>query len=760
MADELDIPDNDDPVGDDFDVNDIIDGKKPKEKKQKEVPPYQMYPDSRIPVTKAFGSLWRTMIDSAIATNEFVHEAWEQCFAYYNNHQVKTAGSSKGVFVRGDVTENIVYSNINVMLPAVYGRDPDIAVNTTDKEDEKFSECAAALLNQLLKGKNLLNCKPKIKKAVGVALMTNFGVVKLDYVLKSDSQDQAVESLIEVTKEIEKAKSAKALESAYGKLSAIESIVTVFEPGGPKLKNVMAKNLVVDPIAEMPDGTDAAWMAERCYIPTAFLKHKFARKDADENCWYYIFKPSHKASFAASGNTKDDAYGLVLESLGGETSFQENEEIGGYRTLYYTECWLVWDKGTRRTALFAADDWTYPLWIWDNYTKTTRFFPYFIIGFGLSTGQTTTVGEVSYYLDQQDEINQINRQISRIRNSIFNFFFYNSHKLSPADAELLMQAVKRGFVDEQVIVGVKVPEGGKIGDVFEALVPPSLNYEALFNKEPTINSINRISNTSDAIRGVQFKTNTNEASVQSYQDAARMSVGAKIEVVEDVMADLCKALLEQCVQNMTKEEVVGLVGAKLADAWANMTLAEYNRRFALELVPGTSEKPNSVFKKKEAIQVAQAIGQFASAAPMTSMKVALRVLEQAFTEVVIKPEDWDLMEKEMMANMQRGNSTGAAAPPQPGQNQPGPGTGPPPPGGPGGIPPELDKLPPEVKQQAMQMKAQGASPQDIMTFLQKAVAVEWAVRLWDQHRRHSRQPPQQRGGATSLSSQPPPPTMQ
>ena len=111
-----------------------------------------MYPDSKIPVTKAFGSLWRTMIDSAIATNEFVHEAWEQRFAYYNNHQVKTAGSSKGVFVRGDVTENIVYSNINVMLPAVYGRDPDIAVNTTDKEDEKFSECAAALLESVTQG--------------------------------------------------------------------------------------------------------------------------------------------------------------------------------------------------------------------------------------------------------------------------------------------------------------------------------------------------------------------------------------------------------------------------------------------------------------------------------------------------------------------------------------------------------------------------------------------------------------------------------
>jgi hypothetical protein len=744
MPEDTTFEQDDDPVGNNFDVNDIIEGKKPDDKSAKKpIPPYQVYPDSKIPVSKAFGSLWHTKLECAMKANELVYEAWEQCFAYYNNHQVKQSESSKGVFSRGDITENVIYSNINVMLPAVYGRDPDIAVNTTDKADEKFAECAHELLNALLRGKNLLNCKPKVKKAVGVALMTNFGVLKLDYVLKSDSQDTVLESLMEVTKEIEKARSPKALENAYGKLSAIESVVNVFEPGGPTLKNVMARNLVVDPIAEMPDGTDAGWMAERCYIPTNYLKYKFTRKDDDENCWYYIFNPSHKAVFTSgSGNTKDDAYGLVLEALSGETSLQENEEVDGYRALYYTECWLLWDKATRRTSLFAADDWTYPLWIWDDYTKTTRFFPYFIFGFGLSTGQTTTVGEVSYYLDQQDEINQINRQVSRIRNSVFNFFFYNSQKLSQPDAELLMQAIKRGFVDEQAIVGVKVPEGTKIKDVFEALVPPSLDYEALFNKEPTMNSINRISNTSDAIRGVQFKTNTNEASVQSYQDAARMSVGAKIEVVEDVMSDMCKAILEQCVQNMSQEQVDGLVGKVIGKGWKNMTREEFNSSYGLELVPGSSEKADSVFKKKEAVQVAQAIGQFASAAPMTSMKVALRVLEQAFTEVVIKPEDWDMMEKEMEMNMQRGNSSGAGAPPQKGQNQP-------PPGGAGGIPPELANLPPEVKKQVEDMHAQGAPPDQIAGFLQQAVQKQQGA---------NGAPPPPSGGGQSPSA--PPQTLQ
>lgn len=722
-----------------FDVDAHADGDKPSPKTKKDVPLYQMYEGSKIAVSKAFGALWRTKVEATIQANDLIFEAWEQCFAYYNNHQVKSNETSKGVFHRGDVTENIVYSNINVMLPAVYGQDPDIAVNTTDKEDEAFAKTAHALLNALLKRKDLLNSKPKIKKAVGVALLTNFGVLKLDYVLKSDSQEQVLQELTEVSKEIATAKDQKTLESCYGKLAAIESIVELYESGGPKLKNVMARNLIIDPLSEVADASDATWMAERCYIQTALLKHKYTRKEEDSNCWYYIFKPTHKAVFAeGSGNQKDDAYGLVLQTLSGDPTVQENEEIAGYRDLYYTECWLIWDKATRRTVLFAADDWTYPLWVWDDYTKTTRFFPYFILGFGLSTGQTVTVGEVSYYLDQQDEINQINRQVARIRNSVFNFFFYNSHKISAPDAEILMQAIKKGFTDEPHVIGVKVPEGGKIADQFEALVPPSLALEALFNKEPTMNSINRISSTSDAIRGTQFKTNTNEASVQSYQDAARMSIGAKIEVVEDMMGDMCKAVMEQCVQFMGKDEVTSLVGAKLADGWENLSLSVYNSKYALDIVPGTSEKANSVFKKKEAVQVVQAIGQFASAAPMTSMKVALRVLEQAFTEVVIKPEDWDQMEQEMMAQMQRGNSSGAPTAPQPGQAPPGgsprpPAGGPPgpgpagQPGGPGGaagggdLPPELANLPPEVKNQVIHMHGTGARPEEIAMYINQQV---------------------------------------
>jgi hypothetical protein len=87
------------------------------------------------------------------------------------------------------------------------------------------------------------------------------------------------------------------------------------------------------------------------------------------------------------------------------------------------------------------------------------------------------------------------------------------------------------------------------------------------------------------------------------------------------------------------------------------------------------------------------------------MRIMLRVLEQAFTEVVITPEDWVQLEKEAEANLQKGVTTGG----DPSQ------------GGGGDIKQQLMSLPPEIKQQAMQMKEQGMPDDQIKAFLMEAV---------------------------------------
>jgi hypothetical protein len=255
-------------------------------------------------------------------------------------------------------------------------------------------------------------------------------------------------------------------------------------------------------------------------------------------------------------------------------------------------------------------------------------------------------------------------------------------------------------------------------------------YKELFDKQSLLDAINRITNTSDALRGVQFKTNTNEDAVNTYQESMKLSVGAKVDVVEDVVAAIAHSLAELSVQNLTQDDVVNLVGPTFALAWRQMSMVEFNGRYSVEIVAGSMEKPNSVFKKKEAVQIAQAVGQFAQAAPGATLQIMLRVLEQAFTEVVIKPEDWQAITQEMQAKTAQGVGApqGTAQGPQSVQ-----GGAPAQPGAQGGQPQQgaqgqnpiaqiLANLPPEIKQQVVAMKQQGKTDQQIQSFLLQHVA--------------------------------------
>lgn len=711
---------------DQTDLFDVDKANEPKGPPQPQ-PLYQQYEGSKIVISKQVGTYWKNKYDSAVTAYEEVRNAWEEVYRYYNHSQNKSIQTPRGVFRRGDSTENVVFSNLNIMLPAIYSRDPDVTCNTNDKADEPFTNCLEELLNAIFQRKNLLNAKPKIKKAAGVALLTNFGILKLDWTKKDDSVEATAKELERISAELVTAKDQEQVNALYGQMQSLESTMDILKPGGPSLGNVLPHNLIIDPYAEQPDGADAAWMCETVYYPTAGLIEKFTYKEdevTEKNpVRNLIYKPTHKAAFSdgSLAGGRDDGLGLVLRALDGAgnvpTSFEE-EGRRAYIDMYYTECKLLWDKHLKRVLLFHKDDWTWPLWVWDDPLGVTRFFPYFIVSLTMSTGGTVSVGESAYILDQQDEINDINRQIAKIRRSVFDYFYYNSDVITQDEAEKFINGVRGDTAGAQHILGVKAGENAKIQDMIQAFAPPSLQYEMLFDKPKIFDSVNRITNTSDALRGVQFKTNTNVASVQSYQESMRLSVGAKVDVIEDTVADIALALAELCVQNMSTDEVASLVGDDMAKGWQQMSVQEFTRRFSVNVVAGSMEKPNSIFKKKEAIEVAQAVGQFARAAPGAVTMIMLGVLEQAFTEINIKPEDWEMLQGEIRASMQKGAPAGATPEggPAPGtQGQPGR------PAAVGADPQELmrraQSASPEARQKVVQMSNAGASPQDILSFI-------------------------------------------
>lgn len=706
------------------DVFSNLDEKLPTPATEAPAPLYRVIGANAIKVSKSFGPMWQTKIRAAVAAYQVTRDAWEECFKYVNMHHGKEMQTPKGNFRRGDGSENVIYANLQTVLPAIYSKNPDITVATTDEEDQDFSETAQTLLTQLCRRPNWpgLNLKPKAKKAAMMAELTNFGVLKLEWIQKQDSREEAQKQLNKLYDDLENAKTQPEIEAVYGKLESLESLIELFERMGPKLSTVLPQDLIPDPNASEPDGSDGNWVAEHCWFNTEFLRAQYTEKDeVDGKQTVSIANPTHMISLTSEKGTKMDGLSLLLDaidSVPSEPTSHLEEEQRGYKLRYMTECYLLWDKTTRRVYLFQKNDMSWPLWAWEDPFKLSRFFPYFYMQFNLGTGSVITPGQVSYYLDQQDNINQINRQVARIRRTVFNYFFYNSNVIDKTTAEALVKALRGESEVDAPPTGVKIDPEVKFKDVFEALLPPSADYEALFNKKNDYEAIDRLGGVSDALRGTQFKTNTNEDAVQSYMEAVKLRIGAKIDCVEDTIAQLAWALLEMAVQFADEEFVTGVVGKTLAAAWRQMPVEVLNATYSCEVVAGSIEKPTSVFKKKEAIQVAQAIGQFANAAPGATLKILLKVLEQAFTEVVIKKADWAALDQEISVMQQKGISTGASpnGAAAPGGPQGGGGGQ-----GGGDIQAQLANLPQEVKSHVLMMKQKGAPEAEIIAYLKTAI---------------------------------------
>ena len=683
---------------------------------------YRIYEGSRIAISAQVGKNWHRKFEATLKAYEQTHAVWDLAMRYYNFYHEKSLDTPRGIFKRGDGTENIVYSNINTMLPAVYSKDPDISISTVDSADEPFCKTLETLLNTLIRRRDKLNAKHKIRRACGFGMMTNQGVLKLDFTSKTDSREYVASEMARISKELAKAKTQEDVDDLYGQLHALEQNMEVFEPSGPGLKNVLPHRLFCDPSSENPDGLDGSFMIEEIYMNTAGLNARYTKEKAGEK--RMIYAPTHKAIWAEGQGEREDGLGLVMAELDRMVNVtgHTTEEREAYVQMHYTRCYLVWDKATRRVMLFHGEDWKWPIWVWDDPHKLSRFFPYFIIGFGFNTGGMTSAGEVAYYMDQQDEINDINRQVARIRRTIFDCWLYNSSTINKDQAEKLVKAIRGETTNGDRILGINAPENAKIAEMFETIKPPSVEFEAFFNKEPILNSVDRLTNTNDAIRGAQFKTNTTEDAVQTYQEAARLAVGAKVDVLEDAVADMAYSLAELCIQHYTQEDVAGLIGEKLAEGWMQMSLEEFRANVNITLVAGSMEKPNSVFKKKEAVQIAQAVGQFAQAAPGSSLKIMIKVLEKAFTEVNVTPEDWDSINAEIEATMQKGISTGAEQAPEEPEPPPGPVDDNGAPTNSGAMLQRAMQLPPEIKQQIMGAKASGAPQEQLVEMVQSAIA--------------------------------------
>lgn len=690
--------------------------KTPEQKKMEQQPSYQMVGDTRLPVSKHLGKMWKARRDAAIARREALKttDAWTEAIKYYKNDQLnhRNAGDPDLPQNTGDdiqdsftETENIVFANTSALVPTLYSKNPVVECTspTLDEAAKKHVTRVERLVNRLfeLKHEPGVNLKPKARRGIVMAVLTNNAWAETGWTFKDASSEQAFADLADLTKQYQEAKDVKTLQEIEGKLQALENKMDVLRPSGPFVRIRSPFDILVDPASLEGDASDATWMIDFDFIPTDFLRAMYSKKDEETGEFKSLFQPTHVMKLKArqEGGLDEEVaqFSLLNESGDGMSyrtyGFDDNDT---FRKSQYTRVARVWDKTTRRVYLFNNNDWSWPIWAWDDPYQFPDFFPFDPLQFYADPVGDETKGEVTYYLDQQDAINEINSEKRLARQWARKNIVYDKNRVDADDATALITGQKQGAF------GIDVPEGSKIDDILKAIVPPSTNFMQLFDKQSQLDAIDRLSSVRSVQRGAEFKTNTTNEAIKRYDATSETRLDEKVDAIEDFIGRIGNRIAFLCMCYMDDATVTELIGPGEAP-WQQMPPKEA-AKFAITVVGGSTQKASSGAKKEEAIQVGQVLGQFVKASPI-ALVVALKVMEEAFDSIVIKEEDWTMIRESIMQQVQAE---------QAGPGQPGGEAG-------GDIMAQYDKLPPEAKKAFGEATAKGAPAEKVISMIMQEV---------------------------------------
>lgn len=624
---------------------------------------YKLYTDSKIPVSKATGKMWEARFKEGVAYLDKVKvkDRWDEAIRYYQNDQggrsskrAELAQVSTGSdHVEKYQTENIVFANISALVPATYAKNPDVSITPNDGQDEDKAKMYGRLTDALIKGhvSPAVALKNKMKRAVVTGLLTNIAYIELAYTKKEQSSGATMEEIEALSGQLETAKDTKELEQIEGQLMALEERVALLNSAGPSVRVRMPGDVVIDPNSEESDLSDTQYLFVCDYLRTTFIRAMYGEKDENGE-WKSIYEPTHLLTPSSgtdiAGHDDEINHFTILGQDQDYTKYGYKTE-DEYNNSCRTKVWYLWDKVTRRVLMFNDKDWSWPIWVWDDPYKLTRFYPLVPLAFYTDPIDRYGRSEVMYYLDQQDELNNINHERSRMRHWVMTKVFVNTDKV--ADLTKVQKFLSQ--TSNENVLGLALGENADVQKAIATMAPPSAQFDALFDNQPILEAINRLSSVTPVLKAAEFRTNTTNKAIESYQSSTQTRLDEKIDAIEDCIANVGEMLMELCVQYMDEVTVRNLISDAVVDkagGWQNFDdPREWHSQFSFAIVGGSTLKPTSQAKKDMAIQLGQVLGQFAQANPAI-VPIMLRVMERAFNEeVVITPEDWDNMTQPQQA---------------------------------------------------------------------------------------------------------------
>lgn len=608
---------------------------------------FRLLPENAIPIPPSIGDRFAEFFDDGVSALKTRHAGWTENIKAFLNEDGANSDTPY---------ENLVRTVVESLVDYTYMRNPQAEISAEDADEKDLAQVLQRIVKVIINKKTLpgVNLRPKVLKQIIFAHLTNLGVLELTYQGEKGSVEQVLEINERVKERIKEEEDPERSSVLYELLDILQRELDVRKHTGFGIRVRSPFSFIFDPNGKELDLSDHRILMDRDIMQVDHIKAEYTTYDEETGKYFFKYNPEIELDFAGKGvQTK----ATVEEDIIREIMPDVDDEQAKLRVKNTIPIVWVYDRTTRLKYLYMEGRWDVPLWVYEDEMQLSRFFPFFLLAFSASLNSVLQPGEVSHYISFQREINRINRQVTKLRGRAFTKYLYNSDAIDKKEVEKLFAAVESNDTKIQAI-GIKMRDQDKaLSDLLEPLKLPSAQFKEIFDKEDLKGSLDRITRISDAMRGAQFRTNTTNDAVATYNEFASNRLEGLTDKIELCVEDLLWSICELIVSKLSSDYINRILTTKDAQKFKSLSIDEFNRTYNLTIAAGSIEKPTSSAKKKEAMQIIQMLGQFGTAAPRTVLSLVTRLLRSAFSRTLVTDEDLEKLEEEGLAAMQKGISS-------------------------------------------------------------------------------------------------------
>lgn len=611
----------------------------------------QLIPENAIPTPTILGEVFKKRYERARKLYKDFHDDWKAAIRAFEHD-----GSIGEAATDGVPKENYVRWIVQTLLEYTYMQNPTAEFTANDGHSEDFARALSVVVTSIVNKANGigLNLRPYVLKAIVMAYLSNYGVLKINFIDLKGSRQDATALYEKAVQELQAATEVDKVEQLQAVLDRLYKEMQTREDFGINIKAVSPFNFFIDPDATMDDLSDAKWTMELDFIDEADLQTRYMQYNEEEQAWFLKYKPDvmYQSSAIVDAKATVNAKEAIIEELMPDATDDERDvSLEGK-----VPCIWVYDRTTRKIYLYIKERWDTPIWVFEDELQLSRFFHHFVLAYSPALRNILRFSEVSYVLPFQQEVNDTNAQWSLLRRAAFNMFTYDASAVDKAEIDKVFdEAVKNSTKFRSV--GVKLKDNEKtLTDVVSPMLLPIIKAQPLLENNRYEKAIGRSSRVSAGMGGQEFKTNTTNQAIENYENQVNNRAQSFVDPIEEFVAQIEWAIAEIVVSKIDKDSLLSLVSIEHANNIKTMTVKDFNQQFTMQIEAGSIEKPNSQNKKKEAVQIIQMLGQFGTAAPRTVLSVVTRMLRTVFSRSLVTDEDLQTLKKEGDAFMQKGIS--------------------------------------------------------------------------------------------------------